>query len=341
MKTVVVRCDGTPEGGLGHLVRGVSVANAARQAGWSALIAGEVTSPFGRRLVADESLDVVPVTPHLGELVTRYRADVVHVDDYNEGEDALEAVRAGGALLSSMEDGPFGRRTADVAIDSTIDAEAVSRPADGSSVLLRGIEFAPMRDEIRRARRQRAETPVAPAADGLDVLVVLGGSDATGSAAVVAGVCVQTPGARSVTVVAPPGGWDGIRAAAGESVRLAEPSADFPSLAARAHLVVSAASTTAWELACIGVPAVVIPVVDNQLIGYEAMLRRGIARGIGTIREVRAEPERARQALAAHVSALIDGDSWAGTGLGVVDGLGAQRIVKSWELLSGLRAPGS
>ena len=335
MRTVVVRCDGTPEGGLGHLVRSVSVANAARQAGWSALIAGDVTSPFGRRLVADASLEVVPAPRNPGELVTRHQADVIHVDDYDEGDGALQAVRASGAILSSMEDGPFGRRPADVAIDSTVDAEAVVRPADGTGVLLRGIEFAPMRDDIRRARQQRAEAPVNPGADGLDVVVVLGGSDATGSAAVVAAVCAQASGVRSVSVIAPAAGWDGIRAAAGSSVQLLEPSADFPSRAARAHLVVSAASTTAWELACIGVPAVVIPVVDNQLIGYEAMLRRGIARGIGTIDDVRSEPERARAALEAHVSELIDGRSWAATGRAAVDGLGAQRIVRSWDLLAG------
>ncbi|MGN6125435.1 MAG: hypothetical protein ACTHON_02630 [Humibacter sp.] len=334
MSTVVVRCDGTPEGGLGHLVRGVSVANAARQAGWSALIAGDVTSTFGRRLVADASLEVVPVPRRRDELVTRYLADVVHVDDYDEDGEALGAIRAAGALLSSMEDGPFGRRTADVAIDSTLDAEATVRPADGSSVLLRGITFAPMREEIRRARQQRDEAPVTTTEAGVDIVVVLGGSDATGSSALVARVCAQAPGARSVTVVAPAGNWDGIRAAAGSSVRLVEPSAEFPSLAARAHLVVSSASTTAWELACIGVPAVVIPVVDNQRIGYEALLRRGIARGIGTIHEVRSEPDRASAALGAHVSDLMAGNGWAATGLRAVDGLGAQRIVKSWDLLT-------
>ncbi|MFC4243505.1 hypothetical protein ACFOYW_08970 [Gryllotalpicola reticulitermitis] len=335
MKTVVVRCDGTPEGGLGHLVRGISVADAARQAGWSALIAGDVTSPFGRRLVADASVEVVPVPRGRGELVTRYGADVVHVDDYDEDGDALQEVRRSGAVLSSMEDGPFGRRTADVAIDSTIDAESTHRPADGSSILLRGIEFAPMREGIRRARQQRDEAPVAPTEGGIEVVVVLGGSDATGSAAVVAAVCARTAGVRSVTVVAPTSGWDGVRAAAGPSVHLVEPSADFPALAAAAQLVVSAASTTAWELACIGVPAVVIPVVDNQFIGYEAMLRRGLARGIGTIREVRDDPERATQKLGAHVAELIGGSSWAAAGRDVVDGLGAQRIVRSWELLRG------
>jgi len=335
MKTVVIRCDGTQEGGLGHLVRGVSVANAARQAGWLAVIAGTVTSGFGRGLVTEAGLEVVPVPEDRRELVTRYEADVVHVDDYIEEADALAAVRATGAVLSSMEDGPFGRRPADIAIDSTIDAEVADRPADGSSVLLRGIEFAPMRDEIRRARRQRADTRIAPTSAGADVLVVLGGSDATGSAGAVSAVCARTAGVRSVTVVAPAARWAEIRSAAGGNVELVEPSADFPDRAAAAHLVVSAASTTAWELACIGVPAVVIPVVDNQLIGYEAMLRRGIARGIGTIDELRADPRRASAALASHVADLLCGDSWAAAGLAAVDGLGAQRIVSSWELLVG------
>src|SRR5699024_8221704 len=110
---------------------------------------------------------------------------------------------------SSMEDGTFGRRPADVVVDSTIRAERVGRPEDGSGTVLRGIAFAPMRAEVRTAREQRAARE-SDLDRGARVLIVMGGTDATGAAGTLAAVCTAAAGVAQVSVIAPEHSWDAV-----------------------------------------------------------------------------------------------------------------------------------
>ncbi len=328
MTLAVLRCDATPDGGVGHLVRAVSVADAARDAGHEVVVAGAIRSELAQQLLADAGIEAVPAGDDLGILAAEVGATVVHVDDYAVGPDAIEQVHASGALLSSMEDSSFGRRPADIAVDSTIGAERTQRPRDGSGAVLRGIRYAPMRAAVRAARAQReASRPVGPAAS---ILVVMGGTDATGAAGTIAAVCTAARGAGDVTVIARASAWDDVRAAAGDEVRLEEPSPAFLDRARDADLVVSAAGTTAWELACIGVPSLLVAVVANQVAGYEAALSTGIAHGLGTLDEVRADPAAATARVEEALRDLREGRSWAAAGRDAVDGLGASRIVAAW-----------
>jgi spore coat polysaccharide biosynthesis predicted glycosyltransferase SpsG len=152
MTLALLRCDATLEGGVGHLVRALAVARAARDAGWQVELCGDVESPLGRSLVAEVGVELVPAdTAELAVLAAARGAAVVHLDDYDVPVGARDDVARADVILSSMEDGVFGRRPADVVIDSTIGAEDVPRPDDGSPVVLRGIHYAPMRPDVLRA----------------------------------------------------------------------------------------------------------------------------------------------------------------------------------------------
>lgn len=330
MTHVVIRCDASAEGGIGHLVRAISVADAAREAGHTVVVAGSIRSPLAERLLAEAGLETAEAPEDLRVLAAEQGATVVHVDDYTIGTDALARVRTCGALLSSMEDGTFGRRPADVVVDSTIRAERTGRPDDGSGTVLLGIGYAPMRSQVRAARERRAAATqdVGPAAR---VLIVMGGTDATGAAGTVAAVCGAADGIGHVSVIAPERNWDAVRAEAGDDVELIAPSPEFLDRARTADLVISAAGTTAWELACIGVPSLLVAVVENQRTGYEAAITEGIARGLGSLDEVRADPRAAAARLEAAIADLRSGRSWAPVGSATVDGHGAERIVAAWD----------
>jgi spore coat polysaccharide biosynthesis predicted glycosyltransferase SpsG/RimJ/RimL family protein N-acetyltransferase len=330
MTHVAIRCDASAEGGIGHLVRAISVADAARSAGHTVVVAGSIRTPLARRLLADAGLAVTDAPEDLEVLAAEQGATVVHVDDYTIGADALDRVRSCGALLSSMEDGTFGRRPADVVVDSTIRAERLDRPADGSGAVLRGIGYAPMRAEVRAAREQRA-AEVREVGPDAHVLIVMGGTDATGAAGTLAGVCAAAEGIGRVSVIAPEPNWEAVRAEAGDEVELLAPSPEFRARASAADLVVSAAGTTAWELACIGVPSLLVAVVENQRSGYEAALSERIARGLGALEEVRADPSAATAAVESAVADLRAARSWTPIGREKVDGHGAERIVAAWD----------
>lgn len=330
MTHVAIRCDASAAGGIGHLVRALSVADAARAAGHGVVVAGSIDSPLARRLLADSGLEVTAAPEDLEVLAAEQGATVVHVDDYAIGADARDRVHAAGALLSSMEDGTFGRRPADVVVDSTIRAERVARPEDGSGTVLRGIAYAPMRAAVRTARAQRADGD-RDLSRGARVLIVMGGTDATGAAGTLAAVCAAAAGVSRVSVIAPEHGWDAVRAEAGDDVELLAPSPAFLEHAGAADLVVSAAGTTAWELACIGVPSLLVAVVENQHAGYEAALAERIARGLGTLEQVRADPPAATAEVERAVADLRTQRSWTPVGREKVDGHGAERIVAAWD----------
>lgn len=327
---VVIRCDASAEGGIGHLVRAVSVADAARTAGHTAVVAGSIRSPLARSLLREAGLEAVEAPADLEVLAAEQGASVIHVDDYATGDEALAQVRACGALLSSMEDGTYGRRPADVVVDSTLRAERTARPSDGSEAVLRGIEYAPMRAQVLAARERRASR-VEEIGDDARVLIVMGGTDATGAAGTVAAICAAADGIGHVSVIAPEQNWEAVRAEAGDEVELLAPSPEFLDRAGAADLVVSAAGTTAWELTCIGVPSLLVAVVENQRVGYEAALAEGIARGLGSLSEVRSDPRSAVSQVEAAVADLRSGRSWAAVGRTKVDGHGAARIVSAWE----------
>ncbi|MFC7618565.1 GNAT family N-acetyltransferase [Actinokineospora soli] len=105
------------------------------------------------------------------------------------------------------------------------------------------------------------------------------------------------------------------RAALPPTVEVTPPRPDLPALLADADLVVSAAGVTLLELCCIGTPAAIAVIADNQLPGYTAATTRGLAAGLGdltdptaveTLRDLLTNPE-ARAALAAKAARTVDG----------------------------------
>ncbi|GAB1511761.1 GNAT family N-acetyltransferase [Actinophytocola sp. KF-1] len=288
MTSLLLRADAAPSTGVGHLSRCVALATAARARGWDVTLCGTFTA--GQWLIG--SLPVVPsVVP----------ADAVVVDHYGIGAFEFDG------LVVSMEDAGFGRRRADIVVDANL--FEVPRPDDGTPVVLRGPEYAPLRAEIRAARRARqaGSFSVPP-----KVVVVMGGGAAPSSVAAALTALRDTGVPAEVVAIsaAPVPGFD-----------VTPPTPSLPSLFASADLVVSAAGVTLLELCCIGVPTALVQIADNQAPGYAAAIERGLAAGLGT------DPR-------AHVPVLRDllTDASLRTALAdrartTVDGRGADRIL--------------
>ncbi len=279
MTSFLLRADATPAMGVGHLSRCVALAAAARARGWDAVLCGTFTA--GRWLIGD-----LPVVPEPRP------ADVLLVDHYGLGEVTSES------LVVSMEDATFGRRRADVVVDANL--FEVPRPDDGSPVVLRGPAYAPLRAEIRAARAHRGGGSTPP-----KVVVVMGGGAAPSAVAAAVTALRETGVPAEVLAISP---------APVPGVEVHPPTPDLPSLFASADLVVSAAGVTLLELCCIGAPAALVRIADNQKAGYEAAVSRGVAAGLGTDPREHVETLRtllldsaARKALGEKAMATVDG----------------------------------
>lgn len=298
MTTLLLRADAGPEIGVGHVSRCVAVAEEALARGWEVALCGSVAA--GQWLVGD-----LPVLP-AAALDTR-DADVVLVDHYGLGPVRTDAT------LVSVEDGPFGRRPADVVVDANL--VTPSRPDDGTPVVLRGPRYAPLRAEVRAARAARGAGRTPP-----HVVVVMGGGAAGDHVAAAlealrdtgAPVTVRAVSAAEVTVP---------EAGPGQSFEVTGPAPGLPALFAEADLVVSAAGVTLLELCCVGTPTALVRIADNQAEGYRAAVARGLAAGLGT---------DARHGVDTLRALLTDPDlraRLAATARSTVDGRGARRIL--------------
>jgi spore coat polysaccharide biosynthesis predicted glycosyltransferase SpsG len=225
-------------------------------------------------------------------------------------------------LLVSIEDGVFGRRPADIAVDSGFAPSP--RPDDGSDVLLRGIEYAPLRDVVLGTRR-------APSGPPPHVTVVLGGGAKWSSTIELLLRALRDTELPFVADALVAGEPELPSLLPGQSIRVAPPSPALPELFATTDIAVSAAGMTFVELCCLGVPTAVVQLVDNQGPGYRAALDLGLAAGLGHADTL---ADRLPAVTAALRSLLSDArlcESLSAAASSTVDGRGVDRVLDRVE----------
>jgi spore coat polysaccharide biosynthesis predicted glycosyltransferase SpsG/GNAT superfamily N-acetyltransferase len=299
MTTLLLRADAGPSIGVGHLSRCVALAEAAVARGWRVSLAGSV-----------EGADWL--------LACLSTLDVVVVDHYELGE--LPQLRAA-ARLVSLEDGPFGRRAADVVVDANL--APAPRPADGSPLVLAGPRFAPLRSEVLAARGSRLSNAPRHPHGPPRVVVVMGGSAAAGAVSAALSALREVDLPMTVRAISP-----SPLAAPDARFTVEPPTPRLPALLAEADLVISAAGVTLLELCCLGVPAAVVRLADNQEAGYRAAVDQGLAVGLGGVADLPA----AAPALRALLTDPGRRTELSRAASSVVDGRGADRILTASTL---------
>lgn len=377
---VLLRCDAGPATGVGHAVRCAAVAEAAQLSGhevfWSGrldgldwLWAGLLHFAWRAYTPLPGAVDepapgapgvLLPPADGAADLVAlcrEHRIDAVHVDHYLLGTDLRTALAAAGVALCTVEDFTTGRRPGDVVVDPNLGAAEHPRPDDGSPVLLRGPEHAPLRMAVRRARRRRAiRVATAPVAGPPRVLVVMGGTDAAGLLPLVVAAVAGAGVPAEVDVVVPAGHAVELPDDGPARFRAVGPLPDLPAAMAEADLVVSAAGTTVWELCCVGAPMALVRAADNQAEGYRTVVAAGAAAGLGGVDDLtEREPAAAvlrdlltdagrRAELAVRARTVVDGEGAArivdaiGTAVGAPATTGARRLTEETFLQGVLHA---
>ncbi|NRQ34925.1 spore coat protein [Nonomuraea sp. NN258] len=321
---VAIRCDAGARSGAGHLVRCVALAEELRSRDVEVIFLGDVSgSEWARAQLDERDLPLVAAPRPPAELAARVRelgVTRVVLDSYELAPGTGAALRQAGAAVLAIVDGDPRGQEADLYLDQNLDAER--RPFTGER--LAGADYVLLRDSVRQCDRVARDTGArdtggggAGGGDGRTprVLCFFGGTDAAGVApAWVEALCATGRPFEAIVISEEPFETRG-------PIVVIPPTDALPELMAQADLVVTAAGSASWELLYLGVPTALTWVADNQLIGYEALVGRSAAAGLGD-----APGPAAVETLSRLLADPACREEYGRRGGGLVDGKGRERV---------------
>jgi UDP-2,4-diacetamido-2,4,6-trideoxy-beta-L-altropyranose hydrolase len=338
MKTLAIRADALPATGLGHLTRCLALAHAARAAGWRVHGIGCISDPVVRtrtRQTLEAWHDCPASHPDPADLPASLTAlehiapDWIVLDGYSFDTDYQRALRSRARLLV-LDDGPrLDAYSADLLLDQNLGAETRRYPFEGGGRALLGSAYVLLRPAFLAWRNTSRTTP----AQARRLLVTLGGTvEAHALQAVLAGLA-QVTRPLEITVLT---GTDPAKAELARS--LAPPGHrmillpwhdDMPGLMTESDLALSAAGSTAWELAFMGVPALYAVLADNQADIATALQMAGAGINLGECDAGFATR------LASELTTLLDAAprraDFSRAARVLVDGYGAERVIEEMQ----------
>lgn len=331
-----IRCDAGAKTGVGHLVRCVALAEELVARGTSVQFLSDLGDlPWAEQQLLGRGLPWHPAPGDSAGLVAeadRLGLDAVVLDSYLLTPDHGTALRSSGRRVLAVVDGDLLGQQADIYVDQNLDAELLTPALPVGAVRLAGLDYALLRSAVRSLR------PAAPrsAESGRTPRVVcfFGGTDAYRAAPVLSRLLIRTGAPFDAVVI---GADENLRAelhavtpGPGQRLEVVSPTDELPKLLADADLAVSASGTSTWELLCLGLPAALVWVVENQIIGYSRTVERGLAVGVGHLPSL-TDPKSAEAGVAIEVlhelltdapgRAALAARAWA-----AVDGRGAARV---------------
>ncbi|GAB3875535.1 PseG/SpsG family protein [Terrabacter terrigena] len=330
---IALRCDARPETGTGHVVRCLALGDELTSRGARVTILGEVTGVgWLADQIARRGLPVVASPDEPGALAALAResgVDAVVLDGYHLDPGCGRALRDAGVTVLSMLDDTFGAgQDADLYLDQNFGA----RPAPGIAPerQLLGLDHSLFRDEVLR---HRPTTPRRTPRATPRVLAVFGGTDPYAAAPVVVPLLLASGRPLHVVAVAArpeiAAALEALATSPGQHVEVVSPTPDLAALAATCDVAVTAAGSSVWEFLCLGLPSMLVCVVDNQGPGYDAVTGRGLAEPFGHLSQLR-DDEAVRSTAVAVLDMLLSDPerqaALASAGMSLVDGRGRARV---------------
>lgn len=230
-------------------------------------------------------LESSPVFKHLAiqhslgtDVIMEIDPDWVVVDSYVIPIEEINAF-SGRARILAIVDGDARGIDADLYVDHNLGAETVQWPQLVSSRILAGSKYALVRDAVlnqRKAEPWKITTPET------HILAFMGGSDPTGTICLAGEVLANLDYSFRSTIIASADWQQSVSELIADNphCRVIPPTPDLPALLGQADVAISAAGTSAWELCTLGIPSILLAVVDNQDESLERLVVGGFALGL-------------------------------------------------------------
>lgn len=334
---LVIRADATPEMGTGHVMRCIALAQAAVRRGMQVTFATRCEIPFLRERLSAIPCTVAYLEPQadrdeemavLRAMMTPSPCAVV-LDGYHFTRDYQQAIRPY-ARTVVLDDHALRREfCCDILVNPSTMPELVRYPEAPDTRLLVGHRYVMLREEFLQALPARPGEHSGP----VRLLVSMGGADPHNATCTI----LQTLAELSLdnvvlTVLTGPANphTESIRIAL-RAVRCAQAQlltavSDMPALLRQTDLAISAAGSTCFELARMGIPFFLLRTADNQALLAESLTRQGIAVSMGSLDAMSPQWPAALSDFLAD-SALRH--NTAARARSLVDGLGAFRLLEA------------
>lgn len=264
--------------------------------------------------------------------VRRLRPAAVVVDAPEVKEDYLSVLRGTGALVVSLDS------LANTAFPSRLVVNPLLGPGRESyefvrgTQLLLGARYALVRPEIRRQRPTRAQEPAQP----FRAVVALGDDDPNNQSAELAKCLLNCPKVGRVDVLVRPyhrelAALQALAESCPERLEVVHEPAEVPYRIARSHFAVTAGNAWSLELACVGVPQVLIVQSETHWPTAQRLEEEGAATCLGWHANV--SVQTIRQAVADLLGDPMERQGMARCGRKLIDGRGPDRLVTALEVM--------
>ena len=295
-ENILIRTDADTGIGSGHCMRCLALAQTLDRHGVDISFVMSFPSDAVIRRLTSERMNVIPTTFQRGskadaeaviKLFRTIGAAGIILDGYTFNTPYQKYLRDAGVSFLFIDDMGYGNHYYADFID-------MYRNREPETVLLLGTRYTLLRNEFLRLNNKNGKTPAAVT----NVLVTLGGSDPNNvtlkviralktirhlslSVKIIAGM--SNPHIESLKIAI-----DSIGSTAEESyptenhvMEILKNADNMPLMMTGADIAVSAGGSTCWELAYMGLPALLIVVADNQIPIADSLQKKGIARNLG------------------------------------------------------------
>ena len=326
----VFRFDASPAIGGGHAVRSGALAGALVGEGWRTVCATREETietaprslkPFDDvlRLGTDESGEIDEIAARMAR-----PCEAVVLDHYGRDRDFDRACRRIASCVTVIEDRPEAVHNCDILVNP-----GTETGAHGSTThdALAGPRYALLRPEFREARLR-----AGPNRDDGSLLLLCGYADNRNVTERLFDALDGAPGVETITVILGAANTHRERVQrrlhrATTPARLHVDPPQLVGLMRGAALAVTAAGSTCWELACLGVPMVTVVAAANQVSVDRTLREAGASAGAGALDDTL--DARLRETVVALMADDARRCRMAERGRSLVDGYGAARVARA------------
>ena len=338
MNSLLIRTEVTPETGAGHFMRCLALAQAWLERGSKVIFILSCNSsvPFPEKI--PPAIDIITLSARTGShedaeqtviLAEKYRSSWIILDGYNFDGAFQKIIRDSGNKLLVIDDYAHSNfYYADLILNQNIYARPeLYKCRHAGADLLLGSPYILLRQEFAKWRTWQRNIPE----QAKKILVTMGGSDQRNATLTVlhALQCINDPDmeVRIVTGFHNPF----IKQLQEEcrncrfSVRFIESASDMAELIAWADLGISAAGSTSWELAFLGLPSLLVSLSQNQVPVAQILNEKQVSRNLGVFETV--SVNCLQKNLLEMMNSRELREQFSNNGRLLVDGFGPDRVI--------------